>query len=179
MLQTFDGSSEKIGLKFHRGMLAGGSAEAVPPTQSERGTTVTLFLKDEATFNLLVESYPYWCRDVAGLSARIDPSGDSLTQGDYGRSAQALKLDGPPWVERSHLVPVADPTGWDSMTGISTVSVLYRGVFVQEFEVKGLLGIQGSIDVNPKHFKPRLNREGFIAGQFQSEIEIYAYVFSS
>jgi len=170
-LQTYDGSSEKVGLKFHRGMLAGGSAEAVPPAQSERGTTITLYLKDEATFNLLVESYPYWCRDVTGLSARIEPSGDSPTQGDYRRAARALTLDGPPWVERSHLAPVADPTGWDSMTGISTVSVLYSGVFVQEFEVRGLWGIQGSIDVNPKHFKPRLNREGFIAGQFQSEVE--------
>jgi hypothetical protein len=49
--------------------------------------------------------------------------------------------------------------------------VLYRGVFVQEFEVKGLWGIEGSIDVDPKHFKPRLNREGFVEGQFQAEVE--------
>ena len=170
-LQTYDGSSEGVGLRFQRGMLAGGSADVIPPTQSERGTTVTLYLKDEATLNLLVESYPYWCRDVTGLSARIYPSGDLLSQGGYRQSAQPLKLDGPPWVERSHLAPVADPTGWDAMTGISTVSVLYRGVFVQEFEVRGLWGIQGSIDVDPKHFKPRLNREGFIAGQFQSEVD--------
>jgi hypothetical protein len=57
------------------------------------------------------------------------------------------------------------------MTGVSTVAVLYRGVFVQEFEVKGAWGIEGSIDVDPKHFKPRLNREGFVEGQFRSEVE--------
>lgn len=172
-LQTYDGYSEKVGLRFHRGMLAGGSAEIVLPTQPERGTTVTLYLKNEATLNLLIDSYPYWCRDVAGISARVEPSGDSLPQGDYRRATQPLVLEGPSWVERSHLAPVADPTGWDAMTGISTVSVLYRGVFVQEFEVRGLWGIQGSIDVDPKHFKPRLNREGFIAGKFQSEVETF------
>jgi hypothetical protein len=57
------------------------------------------------------------------------------------------------------------------MTGISIVAVLYRGVFVQEFNVKGIWGIDGSIDVDPKHFKPRLNREGFVEGQFQTEVE--------
>ena len=56
------------------------------------------------------------------------------------------------------------------MTGNSIVSVLYRGVFVQDYQVNGLWGIAGSIDVDPKHFKPRLNREAFVEGQFQSEI---------
>ena len=56
------------------------------------------------------------------------------------------------------------------MTGNSTVSVLYRGVFVQDYEVAELWGIAGSIDVDPKHFKPRLNREAFVEGQFQNEI---------
>ena len=59
----------------------------------------------------------------------------------------------------------------DAMTGNSTVAVLYRGVFVQEFEAKGLWGIEGSIDVDPKHFKPRLNRESFVEGQFQTEVK--------
>ena len=56
------------------------------------------------------------------------------------------------------------------MTGTSTVAVLYRGVFVQEFEVRRLWGIEGTIDVDPKHFKPRLNREGFVEGQFHTEV---------
>jgi hypothetical protein len=59
------------------------------------------------------------------------------------------------------------------MTGESTVSVLYRGVFVQEFTVRGAWGIEGSIDVDPKHFKPRLNREGFVEGAFQSDVEAF------
>ncbi len=70
-------------------------------------------------------------------------------------------------------MPVADPPGWEGMTGVSTVAVLYRGVFVQEFQVRGVWGIEGSIDVDPKHFKPRLNREGFVEGQFQSEVEAF------
>ena len=32
-------------------------------------------------------------------------------------------------------------------------------------------GIEGSIDVDPKHFKPRLNREGFVGDRFQVEVE--------
>ena len=56
------------------------------------------------------------------------------------------------------------------MTGISAIAVLYRGVFVQEFKVRGVWGIEGSIDVDPKHFKPRLNREGFVEGEFQIEV---------
>ena len=61
----------------------------------------------------------------------------------------------------------------DAMTGISSISVLYRGVFVQDFSAVGLWGIQGSIDVDPKKFKPRLNREGFIASEFPVEIELF------
>jgi hypothetical protein len=56
------------------------------------------------------------------------------------------------------------------MSGKSKISVLYRGVFVQEYEVN-LWGIEGSIDVDPKHFKPRLNREGFVGDNFQQEVQ--------
>ena len=62
------------------------------------------------------------------------------------------------------------------MTGISTVAVLYRGVFVQEFEASGLWGIEGSIDVDPKHFKPRLNRESFVEDRFQTEVRSFLEV---
>ena len=98
------------------------------------------------------------------------PEGRSLQQlGRPGHDAH-LDIDFPNWVERAHLRPVSNPPGWDAMTKTSTVSVLYRGVFVQEFNVDGFWGIEGSIDVDPKHFKPRLNREGFVEGQFQSEV---------
>jgi len=172
-LQTNDGSSEPIGLSFSRNMLAGGGAAEITPTQQSRGTTVTLRVRDTATFELLLEKFPHWCRDVDGLSGRVLPENTTLNQGGSHRPGHALELSHPEWVERSHLSPVADPTGWDAMTGVSTVAVLYRGVFVQEFQVKGAWGIEGSIDVDPKHFKPRLNREGFVEGQFQTEVESF------
>lgn len=170
-LQTYDGSSEPIGLSFNRSMLAEGGAEEITPTQKSQGTTVTLRVRDTATFELLVEKFPYWCRDVDGLSGRVLPENRTLNQGGSHHPGYPVELSHPEWVERSHLSPVADPTGWDAMTGVSTVAVLYRGVFVQEIQVKGLWGIEGSIDVDPKHFKPRLNREGFVEGQFQAEVE--------
>ena len=169
-LQTYDGTTVSIGLIFDRQMLSGGTATEVSAIQQSQGTTITIDMRDTVTFDLLLNSFSHWCREVEGLSARLLPDGRPLMQ------MGAHKLDGittvalPAWIERAHLGPVSDPTGWDSMTGISTVAVLYRGVFVQEFEVKGAWGIEGSIDVDPKHFKPRLNREGFVEGQFQDEV---------
>jgi len=170
-VQTFDGSSEPIGLKFTRDMLAGGTAENLAPTRKTRGTTLEIQIRDNDTFQLILESFPHWCRDVLGLSGSLQPSGDELQQGGSGKQATVLDLPTPEWIDRAHLAPVSSLTGWDSMSGESTISVLYRGVFVQEFTVRGLWGIVGSIDVNPKHFKPRLNREGFVEGSFQAEVE--------
>lgn len=170
-LRTFDGTSSPVGLRFHRGMLAGGAAEVLDGSRTSRGTTVKLYIRNDEIFQVIRDSYPHWCRDVEGLSAEL-ACGSHIPQGDV-RKVEPLPLDRPAWIERSYLAPVADPTGWDAMTGVSTVSVLYRGVFVQEFEVRGLWGIQGSIDVDPKHFKPRLNREGFIQGSFQAEVEAF------
>jgi hypothetical protein len=169
-LQTSDGAAS-VGLSFGREMLAGGSATEIAATQGSQGTTVTLRIRDAATFDLLLTSFPYWCRDVDGLFGRVVPENRTLGQGGSHRSGNTVEVVHPKWVERAHLGPVADPTGWDAMTGVSTVAVLYRGVFVQEFQVKGVWGIEGSMDVDPKYFKPRLNREGFVEGQFQAEVE--------
>ncbi|MCG8668644.1 MAG: hypothetical protein MI867_04460, partial [Pseudomonadales bacterium] len=79
----------------------------------------------------------------------------------------------PEWVEKSFLTSVNDPTSWDAMNGHSKVAILYKGVYVQEFEVKALWGIKGAIDVDPKRFQPRLNREGFVDGEFQNEVNSY------
>jgi hypothetical protein len=170
-LHTNDGSNGPIGLLFSKDMLAGGSASEITPVQSSRGTTVTLHTRDINTFNLLLEKFPYWCRDVDGLSAELLPDNRTLDQGGSHRPGDPIEVAAPDWVERSHLSPVAEPTAWEAMTGVSTVAVLYRGVFVQEFQIKGAWGIQGSIDVDPKHFKPRLNREGFVEGEFQPQVE--------
>ena len=104
------------------------------------------------------------------------PGNTTLDQGGISLNRGSQKIEPPEvlgWVEGSHLSPVAEPTGWEAMTGNSTVSVLYRGVFVQEYEIRSLWGIEGSIDVNPKHFKPRLNREGFVSGKFESEVAAF------
>ncbi len=170
-VQTFDGTSEPIGLKFTRQMLASGVASRLEPTQETRGTSLVIDLRDNNTFTLLLQSFPHWCHDVAGLIASEQPDGSELHQGDSHRPDAVLDLPAPEWVERAHLSPVSKPKGWDSMSDTSAISVLYRGVFVQEFTVRRLWGIEGSIDVDPKHFKPRLNREGFVEGEFQLEVE--------
>lgn len=172
-LQTNDGKDEPVGLFFNREMLAGGGASEVSPTQESQGTVVTIQIRDSETFELLLDKFPYWCRDVEGLSARVLPEDRNLGQGGSNRVHNSVVVELPTWVERAHLAPVTDPTGWDAMTGVSTVAVLYRGVFVQEFDVKKAWGIEGSIDVDPKHFKPRLNREGFVEGAFQAEVESF------
>ena len=169
-LQTYDGKTHPIGLSFNRSMLSSGRSSELSPTRQSQGTTITITIRDSDTFSLLLDNFPHWCRDVKGLSAQLLPDRCELPQ--KGRAGQS-ELSGvqlPEWVECAHLYPVSDPTGWDAMTGISTVAVLYRGVFVQEFEARGIWGIEGSIDVDPKHFKPRLNREGFVAGEFQTQV---------
>ena len=98
------------------------------------------------------------------------PDRRELRQKGSSLSSELPGVPLPDWVERAHLGPVSGLNGWEAMTGTSTVGVLYRGVFVQKFDVKGLWGIEGTIDVDPKHFKPRLNREGFVEGQFRSEV---------
>ena len=169
-VHTFDGDSEPIGLTFNRSMLAGGRASVLSPTRTAQGTTVTIRIRNQDVFEELVESYSHWCHDVDGLSAQVLPDGTSLKQRGRESLSDHPTIELPVWVERASLRPVSNPTGWEAMTGNSSVSVLYRGVFVQEYEVDGIWGIEGSLDVDPKHFKPRLNREGFISGQFQREV---------
>ena len=169
-LQTYDGTTASIGLSFDRQMLSGGTATEISSTKQSQGTTITIHIQEIDIFELLLNSFSHWCRDVEGLSAQLLPDKRPLMQKGAHELDEIATVELPKWVERAHLGPVSDPIGWDSMTGISTVAVLYRGVFVQEFEVKGTWGIEGSIDVDPKHFKPRLNREGFLEGQFQDEV---------
>ena len=169
-LQTYDGTTAPIGLSFNRHMLSGGTATEVPPTQQSQGTKITIHIRNTDIFTLLLERFPYWCRDVQGLSGQLLPERHPLRQKGAHRLDGSLAVKLPEWVERAHLGPVSNPTGWETMTRISTVSVLYRGVFVQELEVEGAWGVEGSIDVDPKHFKPRLNREGFVEGKLQAEV---------
>jgi hypothetical protein len=172
-IQTFDGSSQPVALMFDRQMLAGGQAQDIQVDIEEQGTSLTIYVRNDSVFELLVNSFAHWCRDVSGLSGVLLPEGKVLPQGGAHPASVSIDVIKPAWVERSHLGPVSHPTGWDAMNGASTVAVLYRGVFVQTFEVRGPWGIDGSIDVDPKHFKPRLNREGFVGSEFQAEVESF------
>ena len=174
-LQTHSGDCDPIGLQFSKEMLAGNRAIEQTPRKTSRGTAVVIHVRDQETFDLLVDKFPHWCRDVTLLTASIEPDGTPLQQGGAPRFERFQPSEQPAWVENAHLAPVSDPTGWDSMTGRSTISVLYRGVFVQECRVPELWGIQGSIDVDPKHFEPRLNRESFIGGRFEADVTSFLH----
>ena len=169
-VETMASGERAIGLEFSRTMLAGGTANEFPSSRTTRGTTIRIALRDSATCDLLSEKFAYWCRDVNGLTGRLEPEGKELRQrgADQGNEVDLAPL--PEWVERTHLRPVSDPTGWEAMTGSSKIAVLYRGVFVQEFEAPGIWGIEGSIDVDPKYFKPRLNRESFVERDFEPRV---------
>lgn len=58
-IETYDGSDEPIGLRFTKSMFAGGQAEEFRPARTERGTTLTLELRDESTYALLLDHYPH------------------------------------------------------------------------------------------------------------------------
>jgi hypothetical protein len=171
-VHTYDGLTEPIGLSFDESMRSGGRAQELSPNRTEQGTTVRLQVSGTETFQQLVDEFPHWCRDVEGLQGLLLPSEHTLSQGGAQGASTSVEVTHPPWVERSNLGPVVDPTAWDALDGSSSVVVLYRGVYVQEFQVKGPWGIEGSIDVDPKHFKPKLNREGFV-GKFRSDVEAF------
>lgn len=130
-LHTYDGKTAPIGLCFGRDMLAGGSATELPPTRDLQGTTVQLQVRDSSTFDLLLENFPHWCRDVAGLSAVSLPENRELRQKGSSLSFALPGVPLPNWVERAHLGPVSGLNGWEAMTGslpsrYSTVAYLCR-----------------------------------------------------
>ena len=79
-LQTYDGKTDRVGLSFEKHLLSGGSAATLEPTQQSQGTTITIHIRDSATFDVLFDSFPHWCRDVEGLSAQLLPDGHELSQ---------------------------------------------------------------------------------------------------
>lgn len=173
-LHTFDGQDTRIGLLFRRAMLAGGGASELESIQEARGTKLTIRVRDRTTFDLICNSFQHWCRDVEGLTAKLIPEDSMIDQGGTSIALGSLPIENPSWVEKSNLRPIDDPVSWEAMTGHSKIAILYRGVFVQEHEIKGIWGIKGSIDVDPKRFAPRLNRESFVDGEFQIEVNNYA-----
>ncbi len=66
--------------------------------------------------------------------------------------------------------PPEDLTVWDKYDGKGRVDVLYRGVFVERLEIDNLWGFEGALHVDPKHFRPKLNREGFVGDKLKGEV---------
>ena len=177
-LETYDGQSTPVGLRFTREMLTEGRAEEVSSTRKTQGTTVTIQVRDMHIFDNLMSSFDHWCRDVEGLVARVLPGDHQMNQGGApeGDPSHVVTIpELPGWVEQANLSPISELDGWEGMSGNSTVSVLYRGVFVQECTVSSLWGIQGSIDVDPDHFKPQLNREGFVGDTVEKEVQVFLH----
>lgn len=172
-IDTLAQGNTPIALRFTKDMLHGAPAEELVPSRGSVGTTLVLHLKSSEVLTFLTDRFSHWCRNVNGLTAQLLPEERDLPQGGTREQLEPVTLTTPRWVERANLAPVADPKGWGAMTGESTVSVLYRGIFVQDFTVKGAWGIRGSIDVDPKQFKPRLNREGFVEGEFKRDVEAF------
>ena len=155
--------SEPIGLEFTRQMLDA-KTQAVPiePHRTGFGTELVLFVEKEEYFDKLLERFPYWIRDVDGLSATESPSGAQVPQGGKSREIKPVSVETPDWIHAVHIGPPELFDSWDGFDGDAHVDILYRGVYVAPVSVERLWAIEGAIHVDPKRFRPKLNREGFV-----------------
>ena len=164
--------NEPVGLEFTRDMLdAKTQAVAVEPRRTEQGTELVLFVEKEVSFDQTLKMFPHWIRDVDGLTATESPSGEQIQQGGISRKIKPVSVSSPDWIQAAHVGPPVLFDSWDSFDGAAHVDILYRGVFVAPVTVKQLWAIEGAIHVDPKHFRPKLNREGFVGDELQSELE--------
>lgn len=170
-LQTMALDGDSLGLRFPAAMLDGTTpAGEITPVRTDPGTTIVLHLSDPSRFTLLVERFGYWFRGVDGLTALRD--GQPLAQGSTAAPAMRTELpDLPPSVEAIHIGPPGPYDAWSSLDGRSNIDLLYRGVYVQVLQVNGVWGVVGSINVEPKGLKPRLNRESFVSADVSQELE--------
>lgn len=171
-IQTMKQDSSPIGLMFSKTMLDGKTpAQECDATQESIGTTVIMFVSSPELFQLTIDKFGHWMRNVDGLSGRILPEGEDLRQGGLTRQVRPVEpTDLPNWIEESNLGPPEDLDIWDRYDGKGQVDVLYRGVFVERLELEQLWGLEGAIHVDPKHFRPKLDREGFVGDALKSEI---------
>lgn len=173
---TFDihshkANGEPIGLRFDKSMFDGIThAQEIQPERTTTGTTLVLHLKDPTLLTTLQERHPYWFRSVEGLTAETD-DGTLVQQGALQSQLRRIEPPVRPlWLERDEIGCPHSLTIWDKLDGKCHIDILYRGVFVQHFEAERLWALRGAIHVDPKRFKPRLNREAFLPGDFDREI---------
>ena len=165
-------SAGAIGLEFSRSMLdAETQAQSVTTTQTEQGTTLILSIEKEQYFDQLLEKYGYWMREVYGLEAIKLPEGEIVPQGGLTRPILQIDVDTPGWIHDAQIGPPKLFSTWDGFDGNAHVDILYRGVFVDAISVDHLWAVSGSISVDPKYFRPKLNREGFVGDELLSEIK--------
>jgi len=163
---------EPLGLEFTRDMLdAKTKAKIVETRRQAQGTELILFIEKEASFDTVLNKFSYWIRDVEGLTATEIPGDHQIEQGGIGRKVKRVDKETPDWIDVAHVGPPVLFDRWDRFDGSAHVDILYRGVFVSSIVIEHLWGIEGTIHVDPKHFRPKLNREGFVGDQLQSELE--------
>ena len=171
-VHSWRGKGDPVGLEFSRSMLDGRSpALSIESRRDVAGTTLVLSVAREDHFDRLVERFPHWVRDVQGLSAREYPSNTPVAQGGLSREIKPVEIDVPSWIDHTAIGPPILFDAWDRFDGSAHVDVLYRGVFVDQVSIDGLWAIEGAIHVDPKHFRPKLNREGFVGDTLASELE--------
>lgn len=171
-VHTRKSGHDVLGLKFTSAMLDGQTqAEDLQTIRTEIGTTLILFAKSPELFDLLQKRFSHWMRNVTGLRARVLPEDIELQQGGLTRNVRKIgDVKNPEWIEESNLGPPENLDVWDQYDGKGRVDVLYRGVFVERLEVDQLWGFEGAIHVDPKHFRPKLNREGFVGDKLNAEV---------
>lgn len=99
-----------------------------------------------------------------------EPGSEDIPQGGLSKQIRMIEVEELDWIEAAHLGPPEKFDVWDGLDGNGHIDVLYRGVFVDRIEVSHLWGIEGSLHVNPEHFKPRLNREGFVGEDLRNKV---------
>lgn len=173
LLNTLKANSQPVGLKLSAAMLDGASgASPISCDRTAIGTTLTLLIKTPQIFGHLLKRFSHWFRSVEGLKATNFVTGASIEQGGLTKAIRQISsLDTPEWIDRAELGPPQDVSVLGASDGRGHVDVLYRGVFVERLEVDGLWGLEGAIHVDPKHFKPKLNREGFVGQNLRAELE--------
>ena len=163
-IDTTKKDKDPICLFFSNTMLDGITrAEECVPTRTHTGTTVTMFIKSPDLFQLCKEKFSHWMRNVDGMYASVLPENEELTQGGLTRQVRSITLkESPDWIENTDIGPPEELDIWDSYDGKGHVDVLYRGVFVERLNIDQLWGLEGAIHVDPKRFRPKLDREGFV-----------------
>lgn len=170
-LHTCKPKQSTIALEFNREMFdTQTTANEIPPRHRVCGTELILFVESSELVKLLIEKFQYWMRSVDGLTARKLPENELMPQGGLTKQVRSVPLETPDWIMNAELGPPSQFDVWAALDGQAHVDLLYHGVFVQRLEVRGLWAIEGALHVDPKHFKPNLNRESFVGDDFIQEI---------